>query len=133
MMTRLRDRARSLRIETHALWLAYQDPRVPWYAKLAAVCVLAYALSPIDLIPDFIPVVGLLDDLLLLPIGVSVVVRLIPQDVLADCRRAASEASDAPKALGWLGAAAVAAVWMVFFSAIGWILLCALRNRPARP
>ncbi len=132
MTSRLRRRARSLRIETHALWLAYRDPRVPWYAKLGAVCVLAYALSPIDLIPDFIPVVGLLDDLLVLPIGVFVVVRLIPREVLAECRVRASDAADAPKAIGWLGAGAIVAVWIVSFTGVGWILLRVLQNRSAR-
>ena len=131
MISRLRNRARSLRIETHALWLAYRDPRVPWYAKMGAVCVLAYALSPIDLIPDFIPVVGLLDDLVLLPIGVTIVVRLIPKEVLAECRHAAAGAAGAPKTLGWLGAGATVAVWMVLLF-VGWFLLTALGLRPAR-
>lgn len=75
-----------MRRETHALLLASRDERTPWYAKLAAGVVVAYALSPIDLIPDFIPVLGLLDDVLLIPLGVVLVRSMVPADVLADCR-----------------------------------------------
>ena len=73
----------------HALYLASRDPRVPWYAKALAVCIAAYALSPIDLIPDFIPVLGYLDDAILLPLGILLVVRMIPPDVMAEHRAAA--------------------------------------------
>jgi len=79
-------RARRLTREVYALSFAVRDPRVPWYAKVAAACVVAYALSPIDLIPDFIPVLGYLDDLVLVPLGVWLVLRLIPAAVLSECR-----------------------------------------------
>ena len=83
--------ARAFKTETHALYLAYRDPRTPWFAKAVAAGVLAYALSPLDLIPDCIPVLGYLDDLVLIPLGVAVLRRLIPADVLDDCRRRARE------------------------------------------
>ncbi len=79
-------RARQLRAETYALYLAYRDPRVPWVAKVLAAVVVGYAFSPIDLIPDFIPVLGYLDDLVLIPIGVALALRMIPAEVMDECR-----------------------------------------------
>src|SRR5438477_13097838 len=81
-----KQRAQQLKIEVYALYLAYRDPRVPWYARAFAACVVAYAFSPIDLIPDPIPVLGYLDDLVLVPLGVVLARRMIPPDVLAECR-----------------------------------------------
>jgi uncharacterized membrane protein YkvA (DUF1232 family) len=92
-----------------AIALAVRDPRVPWYAKAVGVCVVSYALSPIDLIPDFIPVLGLLDDLVLVPLGLMLVVRLIPADILATHRAAATAFVERP--VSWAGAAAVIAIW----------------------
>ena len=86
MLARLKDWARSIKRDVIALFLAARDPRTPWYAKVAAGLVAAYALSPIDLIPDFIPVLGYLDDLILVPIGIWVVVRLIPADLMREFR-----------------------------------------------
>ena len=80
-----------LKSETYALYLAYRDPRVPWYAKLFAALVVGYAFSPIDLIPDPIPILGYLDDLILIPIGVAFAVRMIPEDVLSESRQEARE------------------------------------------
>lgn len=88
-LDRARRWARGIRRDVVVLWLAARDRRVPWYAKLAAGAVAAYALSPIDLIPDFIPVLGYLDDLIIVPVGIIVVLKLIPVDVLADLRAAA--------------------------------------------
>src|SRR5690349_22905071 len=96
MLTRWRDWARTIRRDAHALYLASRDPRVPWYAKALAVAVAAYALSPIDLIPDFIPVLGYLDDLIIVPLGIALVVRLIPPDVMAQHRATAEGAQDRP-------------------------------------
>lgn len=104
-----RERVRGLRREAHALWLACRDARTPWYAKLLAGVVVAYALSPIDLIPDFIPVLGLLDDLILVPLGVVLVRRLVPADVLSDCRVRAEVAAGKP--VSRVGAVIVVAVW----------------------
>ncbi len=99
-----RERARQLRTEVHALVLALRHPRTPWHAKLLAAAVVAYAASPIDLIPDFIPVLGLLDDLILVPLGIALVIRLVPPDVYAECRARASSGEALP---GGRGAAVV--------------------------
>src|SRR3954466_2024779 len=90
LMSQLQRWARTLKRDTVALYLAARDPRVPWYAKFVAACVAAYALSPIDLIPDFIPVIGYLDDIILVPLGIALAIRLIPPDLLAEHREAAS-------------------------------------------
>lgn len=86
---RLRDRARRLKREVHALTFACRDPRTPWYAKASAAVVVGYALSPIDLVPDFIPILGYLDDIILLPLGVALVLKLVPPEVMADAQVAA--------------------------------------------
>ena len=107
---RLRSGAARLRQDVHALALACRDPRTPWYAKLTAALVVAYALSPIDLIPDFIPVFGQVDDLVLIPLGVMLVVWMVPRDVMTDCR---ARAADAPMSVGrWVAAALIVAVWL---------------------
>ena len=90
--------ARRLKVETYTLLLAYRHPEVPWYAKVGAALVVGYALSPIDLIPDFIPVLGYLDDLILVPLGVIVVMKMIPGPVLAECRQNAKLLIDQDKA-----------------------------------
>lgn len=86
---RWREKSCTLKAEAYAVYLASQDPRVPWYAKALAACVLGYLLSPIDLIPDFIPVVGYLDDLIIVPAGLILVIRLIPHEVMVECQEAA--------------------------------------------
>jgi uncharacterized membrane protein YkvA (DUF1232 family) len=108
---RWRDRVRALKRDVVAIALAVRDPRVPWYAKAVGACVVAYALSPIDLIPDFIPVLGLVDDLVLVPLGLLLMVRLIPADILAEHRRAAATVAERP--VSWAGAAAIVAVWVL--------------------
>jgi uncharacterized membrane protein YkvA (DUF1232 family) len=104
-------RARLLKGEVLALSFAARHPRVPWYAKVVAACVVAYALSPIDLIPDFIPVLGYLDDLVLVPLGVALVVRLIPADVLAECRARAHRVSR--RARSWVAAVVIVGIWVL--------------------
>jgi uncharacterized membrane protein YkvA (DUF1232 family) len=84
--------ANRLKIETFALYLASKDPRVPWYAKVFVACIVGYAFSPIDLIPDFIPILGYLDDLILLPLGIKLALRMIPDHILAECRIEAKKA-----------------------------------------
>lgn len=106
---RLRSWARSIKRDVHALYLSARDPRVPWYAKAIALAVAAYALSPIDLIPDFIPVLGYLDDLILVPLGILLAVRLIPVEVLAE-HRAAATAARLPMSRG--AAAVIIAIWV---------------------
>src|SRR5687768_10738683 len=108
---RLRQWARTVKQDVLMLYLAARDPRVPWYAKVVAACVVAYALSPIDLIPDFIPVLGYLDDLVLVPLGVALVVRLIPADVLAECRTRAHHVSR--RARSWLAAVVIVGIWLL--------------------
>ena len=108
---RWRDRVRALKRDVVAIALAIRDPRVPWYAKAVGVCVVAYALSPIDLIPDFIPVLGLLDDLVLVPLGLLLVVKLIPADILAEHRAAAAAVAGRP--VSRAGAAVIVAIWLL--------------------
>lgn len=79
-----KQRVRELKTETYALYLPIKHPRVPWYAKFSAVCVVAYVFSPIDLIPDFIPVLGYIDDLIIVPIGIALTIKMIPPEVLAE-------------------------------------------------
>jgi uncharacterized membrane protein YkvA (DUF1232 family) len=110
--------ARRLKSETYALYLAYRDPRVPWYAKLFAASVVAYAFSPIDLIPDFIPILGYLDDLILIPLGIALAVKMIPPAVLAECRERARAALDADRPTNWLAAAIIVAIWLVLAGAM---------------
>src|SRR2546425_12979158 len=104
-------RAQELRTEVHALYLAYRDSRVPWHARLVAAGVVAYYFSPIDLIPDPIPVLGYVDDLLLLPLGVALAIRLIPAQVMIECR-AQARARDRPPG-SWVAAAVIVALWLV--------------------
>src|SRR6476660_7520631 len=110
MIDRLRAQVRLLKRDTYALYLVCRDPRTPWYAKVLAGAVVAYALSPIDLIPDFIPIAGQLDDLVLVPLGIAVVLRLVPDDVMADCRLRA-ESAEMPDGR-WVAAAVVAVLWI---------------------
>jgi uncharacterized membrane protein YkvA (DUF1232 family) len=114
----MEQKARELRTETYALYLAVKDPRVPWYAKFSAVYVVAYALSPIDLIPDFIPVLGYVDDLILVPLGIALTIRMIPPEVLAECRANAQEKLAQGKFLGWTGATLIIVVWVMIIFAI---------------
>jgi uncharacterized membrane protein YkvA (DUF1232 family) len=119
VIARLRRWAGVLRTEVLALWLAARDPRVGLAAKCIATLVAAYALSPIDLIPDFIPVLGLLDDLLLVPLGIWLAVRLIDPAIMAELRQAAAEQSR-PRSLA--GAAIVIALWLAGLALFGWWL-----------
>jgi len=108
-----RQRAHRLKAETYALYLAYRDPRTPWYARFVAACVVAYLFSPIDLIPDFIPVLGALDDLVLVHLGIALAVRLIPADVLRESRAQAQEALADGRPTSWAAAAVIIAVWIL--------------------
>jgi uncharacterized membrane protein YkvA (DUF1232 family) len=102
-----------LKSETHALYLAYRDPRVPWYAKLFAALVVGYAFSPIDLIPDPIPVLGYLDDLILVPLGVALAVRMIPEDVLSESRQKAREMVErGERPVSRAAAAVIVVLWL---------------------
>lgn len=118
MLGRLKQWARVIKRDVHAIYLAKRDPRVPWYAKIVAICVVAYALSPIDLIPDFIPVLGYLDDLVILPLGIMLVVKMIPDEVIAEYRGKAEAAGKRP--VSRAGAAAVIIIWIMLAAAVGW-------------
>jgi uncharacterized membrane protein YkvA (DUF1232 family) len=113
MLDGLKRRARHLKAELYALYLAYRDPRVPWYARLFAAGVVAYAISPIDLIPDFIPVLGYLDDLILVPLGIVLVLRMIPPEVMADCRERAKEVSREGRRTSWVAAGVIIGIWLL--------------------
>jgi len=108
-----KQRARQLKVETYAIYLAYKDPRTPWYARIFAACVVGYAFSPIDLIPDPIPVLGYLDDLVLVPLGVALALKMIPQTVLAECREKAQAAMSQGKPTNWTAAAVIMAIWLL--------------------
>ena len=120
MFSRIKAWARDLKRDSHAIYLAARDPRVPWYTKALAIAVAAYALSPIDLIPDFIPVVGYIDDLILVPLGIWLVVRLIPDDVLAECRAKASAAGRRP--ISRAGMVAIVALWIGGAAGLLWLV-----------
>ena len=109
----LKQRAHQLEAEIFALYLAARDPRTPWYTKLLVAGIVAYAFSPIDLIPDFIPVLGYLDDLILLPIGVALAMKLVPQQVLAECRARAQETIQNGKPVSRVGGAIIVLIWLV--------------------
>ena len=99
--------------EVHALYLAYRDPRVPLYARIFAACVVGYAFSPIDLIPDPIPVLGYLDDLVLIPLGAALAIRMIPDPVLSECREKARQAANEKKPTNRIAAAVIVLVWLL--------------------
>jgi uncharacterized membrane protein YkvA (DUF1232 family) len=117
-LDRWNQRARDVRNDVYALYLSCRDRRVPWYAKVAAGCVVAYAASPFDLIPDFIPVLGYLDDLLILPAGVLLVRRMIPRAVLAEHRHTATARFATTPLFTWAGAAIVVASWAAIIALI---------------
>ena len=126
MLSRIKTWAQHLKRDSHAVYLASRDPRVPWHAKVLAVAVAAYALSPIDLIPDFIPVVGYLDDLIIVPLGIWLVVSLIPDEVMAECRARADEVGQRP--VSRAGMIAIIVVWIIAAVLFGWIACIAWRR-----
>lgn len=113
-MQRLKIWAAALKRDVMTLWFACRDPRTPWYARVLTMLIVAYALSPIDLIPDFIPVLGYLDELILLPVGMYLVLKLVPAEVLADARARAQAWVDSrkPKPRNWIAAAVIVLVWV---------------------
>jgi uncharacterized membrane protein YkvA (DUF1232 family) len=116
---RLKVWARSLKRDVIALWLAARDPRIPWYAKALSAAVAAYALSPIDLIPDFIPILGYLDDLLIVPIGIWAAVKLIPEPIIADLR---AKGLEQRRPTSRAGLAAVILIWLAAITLTVWLL-----------
>ena len=114
LLAHWRQAARRLKAETLALYFSIRDPRTPWYARLAGALVVAYALSPLDLIPDFVPVLGYLDDLILVPLGLWLTLKLIPPQVMADNRARAAAASERP-----VSRAAAAIIVLIWLAAVG--------------
>jgi uncharacterized membrane protein YkvA (DUF1232 family) len=117
----LKSWSRGVKRDVHAIYLAARDPRVPWHVKLLALGVAAYALSPIDLIPDFIPVLGYLDDALIVPLGILLVLRLIPKELMDEHRAAAAAAADRP--ISRVAAAVVVALWIAGAILAGYFLI----------
>jgi uncharacterized membrane protein YkvA (DUF1232 family) len=118
MLARLRARASALKQETLALWYALRHPRTPLAAKVVAAIVVGYAVSPIDLIPDFIPVLGLIDDLILLPLGIALCLKLLPPDVMAECRERARASVEQPR--NYFAASVIVALWIAAVALLGW-------------
>ena len=117
-----KQKAAQLQQDTYALYLAYRDPRVSWAARVWAACVVAYALSPIDLIPDFIPVLGYLDDLVILPLGIFIAIKLIPAEIMASAREEEISSGQAlPKGTTW-GILIVVLLWLVGLGLVGWLI-----------
>lgn len=108
--------------------MAYRDPRVPWYAKLFGAIVAAYALSPVDLIPDFIPIIGYLDDMILLPLGIALAIRMIPKAVTEDCYERAGSAISGRKK-NWIAGGIIIAVWIAVFLSVLMIIMRRVRGQ----
>ena len=117
-MVRLRAWAEAIKRDIVALYIAGRDPRVPWYVKLAAVAVAAYALSPIDLIPDFIPVLGYLDEVIILPVALLLVIKMIPAPLMAEFRQEAQRRAERPTSRA--GAILIVAIWIAAFVLAVW-------------
>ena len=112
MLEQLKSRARSVKNEAFAVYIAAKDPRTPWYAKAIAFITIAYAFSPVDLIPDFIPILGYLDDLFIVPAGITLAIRLIPPEVLDDARKTVATQGVA-RSVGYVGAGIIILMWIV--------------------
>ncbi len=112
VLTTWKQKAAQLKTETWALYLAYKDPRTPWYAKVFMLAVVSYALSPIDLIPDFIPVIGYLDDMIIVPAGVYLAIKMVPVEVFTECREKAKVNPVSSKAK-WIALFFITSVWLL--------------------
>ena len=123
MLSALKQHARRLKAETYALYLASRHPDTPWYAKLIAGATVAYAFSPIDLIPDFVPVLGYLDDLIIVPLGAALAIRLTPPEVMVECRARAAEEFKGGKPVNRTAAAVIVLIWIALAAGlVVWLL-----------
>jgi uncharacterized membrane protein YkvA (DUF1232 family) len=113
LIDQLKKRVKGLELETYALYLAYRDPRVPWYARVFAGCVVGYAFSPIDLIPDFIPILGYLDDLILVPLGIKAALAMIPENVMTESREKAQGIINQGKPVNRVAAVIIILIWLL--------------------
>ncbi|WP_010233685.1 YkvA family protein [Clostridium arbusti] len=114
----IKQNAKKIKKEIGALYFAYKRPDVPFYAKLVSILVVCYALSPIDLIPDFIPVLGYLDDLILLPLGIAFAVKLIPNDIMNECRQQSENIFNEGKPKNWIAGGIIICIWIIIVSYI---------------
>ena len=118
---KLKEFARIIKGEIHTIYLVARHPRTPKLAKLLAIFVVAYALSPIDLIPDFIPVLGYLDDLIIVPLGIYFLLKIVPQDIIEECRKIASEKIHEDLPSSKKAAAVIITLWLIFLAGFIWI------------
>jgi len=116
----LKNWARAIKRDVLALYYAARDPRVPWYAKALALCVAGYAISPIDPIPDFIPVIGYLDDVIIVPLGIIAVIKLIPPEIMAEHRAAVAAASERPTSR--TAAIVIILIWLASIALVAWFV-----------
>ena len=128
MLKNWKQKAKTLKKELYALYLAYKDPRVPWYARAVAIIVVGYAFSPIDLIPDPIPVLGYLDDLILIPLGIALVIKLVPAEVLNECREKAEQRLNHSKPKNWVAAGVIILIWISLFALVGYYCVRIFKN-----
>lgn len=123
-LSKLKNYARKLKQDLFVLYLSYKDNRTPWYAKVIAICVVAYAFSPIDLIPDFIPVLGYVDDLIIVPLGISLALKLIPHHIIKDNREKAEEMKKFGKPKNWFVGILFILIWVLL---VVWICKLAIQ------
>jgi uncharacterized membrane protein YkvA (DUF1232 family) len=120
MFEQLMSWAKKLKKQIYILYLAYKDERVTWYAKLFTACVVAYAFSPIDLIPDFIPILGYLDDIIIVPLGIMLALKMLPKSVIRNCTERAEELMKAGKPKNWIVGSIIIIIWTLLFA---WIFI----------
>lgn len=118
-----KQKVKKIKIDIGTLYLAYQRSDVPIYAKLVSILVVAYALSPIDLIPDFIPMLGYLDDLILVPLGIIIAIKLIPKDIIIECRKQSEDIFKEGKSKNWISGGIIACIWILLFLIIYYKIL----------
>ncbi len=124
-----KERVRVLKKETFALYLACRHPCVPWYAKVLSLIIVGYALSPIDLIPDFIPILGYLDDMVLIPLGIMIVIRMIPAEIMAECRQKSETMVGRATRAGKIAAVVIVMIWIMTAALVVWLIIGTM-NRP---
>jgi uncharacterized membrane protein YkvA (DUF1232 family) len=129
LLDKIKSHARVLKNETFAVYHASKDPRTPWYAKVLIFLIVAYALSPVDLIPDFIPVIGYLDDLIIVPLGIALAIRMISPEVLDEARRSMNQEQAPQRSVGFIGLILIAFIWILILAIAvrpilnGWLIL----------
>jgi uncharacterized membrane protein YkvA (DUF1232 family) len=122
LFEKMKQRARQLKSETFALYLAVRDPRMPWYAKLLVAGIVGYAFSPIDLIPDFVPVLGYIDDIVLIPLGITLAIKMVPDSVLAECRARVQETIQNGKPVSRIAGIVIIVIWLLVAAlSAGWV------------